>query len=244
MAAVSKSVSSSSPHSTDTGTLQSASSVTLSALGHATALMRSLVPLHFHRHAPIVLSNHYIITVAFQGDPSDLLCTSQGSQAIDEPLLKTRSSKSLYPCKFHIPDSFTAHLETFKSKVVQVLFGTAAELGSNPLLTEAEPPISTTLVGMELASAQGKPLSIQNLLPDQAIRVTLPNKYPFGPPSGDSERSADEAKKNTCLTLTLPTEGSLNFSLKTVSGINEDAGLYISFNFSLQPGTVDSSSFL
>lgn len=241
MAAVSKSVNSSSSHPTYTRTLQSASSVTLSALGHVTTLMRSLVRLHVHNHAPVSLSNNYITTVGFQGDPSDLLCTSQRSQTSDEHLLKTRSSKA--SCKFHIPDSFTAHLKTLKSDVVQVLFGLEAELESNPLLTQAEPPISTTLVGMELASPQGKPLSIQDLHPDQAIRVTLPNKYPFGPQSGHADRSTDESGNKTCLTLTLPTNGSLNFSVKAVNGLDENAGLYISFNFSLEPGKVDTLSF-
>lgn len=234
MAAASKSVSSSSSQPPYTRTLQSASSVTLSALGHASSLIRSLVRLHIHNHAPVSLSNNYINTVGFQGDPSDLLCTSQRSQTDDDHLIRTRSAKA--SCKFHIPDSFTAHLKTLKSEVVQVLFGMEAELASNPLLTEAEPPISTTLVGMELASPQGKPLSIQDLHPDQAIRVTLPNKYPFGPQSGHTERSTDETGNKTCLSLTLPTNGSLNFSVKAVNGLDKNAGLYISFNFSLEPG--------
>lgn len=240
MAAVSKSFSSSSSHPTYTRTLQSASSVTLSALGHASTLMRSLVRLHVHKHAPISLSTNYITTVGFQGDPSDLLCTSQRNQTNDSyDLHMTQSSKASAPCKFHIPASFTAHLKTLKSEVVQVLFGMEAELESNPLLTEAEPPISTALVAMELASPQGKPLPIQDLHPDQAIRVTLPNKNPFGPKSGGSDRSKDEVGNKTCLTLTLPTNGSLNFSVKAVDGLDENAGLYISFNFSLEQGKVD-----
>lgn len=205
--------------------------------------MRSLVRLHVHNHAPVSLSNNYITTVGFRGDPSDLLCTSQRSQTNDDHLIKTRPSKASAPCKFRIPESFTTHLKTLKSEVVQVLFGMEAELESNPLLTEAEPPISTTLVGMELTSPQGKPLSIQDLHPDQAIRVTLPNKYPLGPQSGHSEGSTDETGNKTCLTLSLPTNGSLNFSVKAVNGLDKNAGLYVSFNFSLEPGTVATSSF-
>lgn len=238
MAAVSRSVSSSSSQATYSRTLQSASSVTLSALSHTSTLMRSLVRFHAHIHAPVSLSNNYITTVGFQGDPSDLLCTNQRSQT---NLIKTQSSKA--SCRFHIPDSFTAHLKTLKSEVVQVLFGMEAELESNPLLAEAEPPISTTLVGMELASLQGKPLSIQDLHPDQAIRVTLPNKYPIGPQSEHSARSTDETGNKTCLNLTLPTNGSLNFTVKAVNGLDKNAGLYISFNFSVEPGTVDTSFF-
>lgn len=200
--------------------------------------MRSLVRLHVHKREPVALSNNYITTVGFQGEPSDLLCTSQRNQNSNGNLIRTQSSKTSTPCKFHLPDSFTAHLKTLKSEVVQVLFGMGAELESNPLLAEAKPPISTTLVGMELASPQGKPLSIQDLLPDQAIRVTLPNKCPFAPQSDDSERNTDTTRNKTCLTLTLPTDGSLNFSVKAVSGLHENAGLYISFNFSLEAGTV------
>lgn len=235
LAAVSNSVSSSSSHPTYTRTLQNTSTVTLSALGHASTLMRSLVRLHVHNHGPVSLSNNYITTVGFQGDPSDLLCTSQTN---NDHLVQTLSSKE--SCQFHIPDSFTAHLKTLNSEVVQVLFGMEAELEFNLLLAEAQPPISTTLVGMELASPKGKPLSIQDLHPDQAIRVTLPNKYPFGPQSGHSERSVNETGNKTCLTLTLPTNGSLNFTVKAVNGLDRNAGLYISFNFSLEPGTVDT----
>lgn len=242
MAAVSKSFTPSGSRPTYIRTLQSASSVTLSALGHASTLMRSLVRSHVHKHAPISLSTNYITTVGFRGDPSDLLCTSQRLQTDDSyDLHMTQSSKASAPCKFHIPTPFAAHLKTLKSEVVQVLFGLEAELESNPLLTEAEPPISTALVAMELASPQGKPLSIQDLQPEQAIRVSLPNKKPFGPKSGDSDSSRDESGNKTCLTLMLPTNGSLNFSVKAVDGLDENAGLYISFNFSLEPGTVDHS---
>lgn len=241
MAAVSNTFSSLSTHPTYTRTLQAASSVTLSALGHASTLMRSLVHLHGknHVHTPILLSTKYITTVGFQGDPSDLLCTNQRNQTNDGGLQKTQSSKSSDPCKFHIPTSFTDHLKTLNSEVVQVLFGMEADLEFNPLLKEAEPPISTALVAMELASPQGEPLPIQDLHPDQAIRVTLPNKYPFGPGSGDSDKRADDAGNQTCRISPLPTNGSLNFTVKAVVGLDENAGLYISFNFSLGPGTVD-----
>ena len=63
---------------------------------------------------------------------------------------------------------------------MQVLFGTDGALESNPMLSAADPPISTSLVAMELTTPQGQPIPIRNLAPEQAIQVTLPNKYPVG----------------------------------------------------------------
>lgn len=189
--------------------------------------------LHVHREAPVSLSTTYINTVGFQGDPSDLLCTNQGNKSNDW------SSKTSIPCKFHIPTSFTAHLKSLKSEVVQVLLGMEGEFESNPLLTEAKPPISTALAAMELTSPEGKPIPIQDLHADQAIRVTLPNKYPTGLHTGDGDKKINEAGNETCLTVTLPSDGSLNFTVKAMDGLDENAGLYISFNFSLDTGTVD-----
>lgn len=205
--------------------------------------MRSLMHLHVHDEAPISLSTPYINTVGFHGDPSNLLCTNQGNQSNHNQIIQNQSSEAFSPCQFHIPTSLIADLKSQKSEVVQVLFGMDAELGSNPLLTEADPPISTTLVAMELTTPQGKPIPIQDLDPEQAIRVTLPNKYPVELYSGDGDRRVGEAGNGTCLTVTLPTEGSLNLTVKAVDGLDGNAGLYISFNFSLDPGTADYLSF-
>lgn len=117
------------------------------------------------------------------------------------------------------------------------MLGMDAEIGTNPLLREADPPISTTLVAMELSTSEGKPIPIHNLEPEQAIRVTLPNKYPVELYSGEGERQMGEAGNGTCLTVTLPPEGSLNLTVKAVDGLDENAGLYISFNFTLDSGT-------
>lgn len=243
LAAVSESVSASSSHPAYSSTLQSASSITLSALGHAGTLMRSLMHLHVRDEAPISLSTPYINTVGFHGDPSNLLCTNQGNQSNHNQIIQTQSSETSSPCQFHIPTSLIADLKSQKSEVVQVLFGVDAELGSNPLLTEANPPISTTLVAMELTTPQGKPIPIQDLDPEKAIRVTLPNKYPVELNNGDGDRGVGEAGNGTCLTVTLPTEGSLNLTVKAVDGLDGNAGLYISFNFSLDQGTADYLSF-
>lgn len=199
--------------------------------------MRSLMHLHVDGEAPISLSTDYIDTVGFQGDPSKLLCINQQNQSSHSHIIQTS------PCHFHIPTSLTAHLKSQKSEVVQVLLGMDAEIGMNPLLTEADPPISTTLVAMELSTRQGKPIPIHNLDPEQAIRVTLPNKYPAELYSGEGDRRMGEAGNGTCLTVTLPTEGSLNLTVKAVDGLDENAGLYISFNFTLDSGTADYLSF-
>uniref|UniRef100_A0A3B5AXN8 Polycystic kidney disease 1b n=1 Tax=Stegastes partitus TaxID=144197 RepID=A0A3B5AXN8_9TELE len=213
---------SSSSHPAYSSTLQAASVIALSALSHAGALMRTLMHSRVHEEAPLSLSTNYINTFGFQGDPSDLLCTHHS-----------------HPCQFHIPTSLTAHLRSQRSEVVQVLFDVDGALESNPLLTAAEPPISTTLVAMELSTPQGQPIPIQDLDPEQAIRVTLPNKYPVE--LGDRGGGGREGKagNGTCLTVTLPTEGRLNFTVKALDDLDENAGLYISFNFSLAPALVD-----
>ncbi|XP_051273916.1 polycystin-1 isoform X2 [Dicentrarchus labrax] len=237
------SVSAFNSHPAYSSTLQSASTIALSALGHARALMRSLMHSHVHGEALLSLSTPYINTVGFHGDPSDLLCThhSNQNQIIPSQSSSTDESKSSRPCQFHIPTSLTAHLKSQKSEVVQVLFGMDGALGSNPLLTAADPPISTSLVGMELTTPQGQPIPIQDLNPEQAIRVTLPNKYPVGQDDGGGDGRVGEAGNETCLTVTLPAEGRLNLTVKAVDRLDENAGLYISFNFSLDPGATPVS---
>uniref|UniRef100_A0A3B5AAD0 Polycystic kidney disease 1b n=1 Tax=Stegastes partitus TaxID=144197 RepID=A0A3B5AAD0_9TELE len=209
-------------------------------LSHAGALMRTLMHSRVHEEAPLSLSTNYINTFGFQGDPSDLLCTHQLNGSNQHHISRSLSSspngsESSHPCQFHIPTSLTAHLRSQRSEVVQVLFDVDGALESNPLLTAAEPPISTTLVAMELSTPQGQPIPIQDLDPEQAIRVTLPNKYPVE--LGDRGGGGREGKagNGTCLTVTLPTEGRLNFTVKALDDLDENAGLYISFNFSLAP---------
>lgn len=190
--------------------------------------MRSVMRLRGPQQAPVLLSAPYINTVGFHGDPAHLLCTNQN--------IHLQSSQTSVPCQFYIPSSFTAHLKSRKSEVVQVLLDIDAELAANPLATAADPPISTTLVAMELSTPQGKPIAVQHLDPEQAIRVTLPKKGPAGQDTGSTERKEGETGNETCLTVSLPTEGSLNFTIEAVDGLAENAGLYISFNFSLDAG--------
>ncbi|XP_034415177.1 polycystin-1 [Cyclopterus lumpus] len=235
LAAVSQSASASSSHPAHSGTLNSAPTITLSALAHAGALMRSLMHSRVHGETPLSLSTPYINTVGFHGDPSDLLCTQKSNR------IQTAPSKSSRPCQFHIPASLTARLKSQKSEVVQVLFGMDAELGANALLTVADPPISTALVAMELTTPRGQPIPIQDLDPKQAIRVTLPNKYPVGQDNGGGDGRVGEAGNGTCLTVTLPNEGRLNLTVRAVNGLDENAGLYVSFHFSLDPGATPVS---
>ncbi|TNN04183.1 hypothetical protein fugu_001212 [Takifugu bimaculatus] len=218
-------------YSSSSSTPESASSVTLSALDLAGTLMRSVMHLHGIEQAPVSLSTPYISAVGFHGDPAHLLCTQNSY---------LKSSKAYFPCHFYIPSSFTAHLKSQRSEVVQVLLGIDSELTSNPLVTAADPPISTTLIAMELSTPQGKPIAVQHLDLKQAIRVTLSNKHPIKHGcTGSTERKEGEADDTACLAVSLPTEGSLNFTIEAVNRLVENAGLYVSFNFSLDTEYAD-----
>ncbi|KAF3704724.1 Polycystin-1 Autosomal dominant polycystic kidney disease 1 protein -like protein Precursor [Channa argus] len=232
LAAVSEAVSASGSHPSSSSLLQSASQVTLSALGHASALMRSLMRSHVHKEAPLLLSTPYISTAGYRGNPSDLLCSHQSNLSQTS---STDRSKSSLSCQFHVPNSLIAHLKSQRSEVVQVLFGMDRALESSHLLPASNPPISTSLVSMELSTPEGQPILIQDLDLKQAIRIDLPNKYPVD--HGGENGSAIKAGNGTCLTVTLPTEGWLHFTIKTLENLDENAGLYLSFNFSLGPGT-------
>lgn len=197
--------------------------------------MRSVMRLRAPQQAPVLLSAPYINAAGFHGDPAHLLCTNQS--------IHVQSSQTPGPCPFYLPSSFTAHLRSRKSEVVQVLLDVDAELASNPLADAADPPISTALVAMELSTPQGKPIAVQHLDPEQAIRVTLPKKAPAGRDTGGTEGKEGGTGNETCLTVSLPTEGTLNFTIEAVDGLVENAGLYISFNFSLDAGKVSFFSF-
>ncbi|TWW81623.1 Polycystin-1 [Takifugu flavidus] len=76
-------------------------------------------------------------------------------------------------------------LETV-GKVIHVIeeqashgMSSAVKTGSDILNIIADPPISTTLIAMELSTPQGKPIAVQHLDLKQAIRVTLSNKHPI-----------------------------------------------------------------
>lgn len=220
LAAVSKSVRTSGSHLTSSSTPQSASLVSLSALDLVGTLMRSVMHLHGTEQAPVLISTPYINTAGFHGDPAHLLC------------IQNTQLQSSVPCQFHIPWSFTSHLKSQKSDVVQILLGIDAE----PLVTAADPPISTSLVAMELSTPEGNPIAVQHLDPEQAIWVTLPNKHPIEQDTESTEKKAGDAGNTVCLSVPLPTEGSLNFTIEAVNGLVENAGLYVSFNFSLGTG--------
>ncbi|KAM9425901.1 polycystin-1 [Pholidichthys leucotaenia] len=220
LAAVSESVTS---HSAYPGTLQAALSVVLSALDQAGALMRALMRSRVHDKDLLSMPTSYIDAVGYCGDPSELLC------------LSNHSSRRHMPCHFHIPASLSAHLKSQWSEVVQVLVGTNGAWDYNPLLAAADPPISTALVAMALTTPKGQPIPIRDLEPGRAIGVTLPSKFLAEQVNG---RSVDNG---TCLTVTLPTEGQLNFVVKDIKELDRNAGLYISFNFSLAPGAASLS---
>uniref|UniRef100_UPI0037E95008 polycystin-1 n=1 Tax=Semicossyphus pulcher TaxID=241346 RepID=UPI0037E95008 len=216
-------------------TLKPASTILLSALAHSGALMRTLMHARVHGEVPLSLSTPYVNTVGFHGDPSDLLCTHQTHQN-QTPQWSSSDKSKLDNCQFSIPTSLTTHLKSQESEVVQVLFSMDADMGSNSFQTAADHPISTNLVAMELTTPQGKPISIQDLSPEQAIRVTLPNKHPVGQNDLGGDGRTGESGNGTCLTVTIPTQGKLNFTVKAVDGLDENAGLYISLTFSHSAG--------
>ncbi|XP_034563216.1 polycystin-1 [Notolabrus celidotus] len=214
--------------------LQPASSTFLSVLGHTRALMRSLMNARVHGEAPLSLSSPYLNAVGFLGDPSDLLCTHHSNQ---NQILPPQPSTRTPSCQFHIPDSFTTYLKRQEPEVVQVLFGMDADTGPNSILASADPPISTSLVAMELTTPQGRPIPIQGLDPEHAIRIILPNKQPpVGPNDLDGDWRVGESGNETCVITPLPAQGELNFTVRAVDGLGQDAGLYISFNFSHDAG--------
>ncbi|AWP17296.1 putative polycystin-1-like [Scophthalmus maximus] len=226
-----------------------ASTIALSALAHTGDLVRSLMLSRVHGEEPLLLSTQYVSTVGFQGDPSNLLCTHQTNRLIQQEIMPSQSSstdgsKSSHLCQFRIPASLTAHLKSQRSEVVQVLFGMDGALQSNPMLSAAAPPISTSLVAMELTTPQGRPIPIRDLDTEQAIQVALPNKYPVGRQGEGGDGRGGGNRTETCLTVTLPTRGQLNFTVKAVDRLDENAGLYLSFNFSLLPGTNASQDSL
>ncbi|XP_037133585.1 polycystin-1 isoform X2 [Syngnathus acus] len=198
----------------------------LSALSQAGALMRSLMRSPDPWEMPLSLVTPYISTTGFYGDPAELLCSVRSKQPSTVPSTPP-------PCPFQIPTSLSTRLKSQRSELVQVLL---ALDGSHSLLAAADPPISTTLVAMEISTPQGEPLAIQDLEPEQAIRVTLRSNGRLPAEMRRSDESADGHANGTCPTVTLPLEGRLNFTIQSVAGLDENAGLYISFNFSLLAG--------
>ncbi|XP_068614855.1 polycystin-1-like [Brachionichthys hirsutus] len=236
LAAVSETLSASRSHPASSITTQSDSTTAVSALGHTGALVRCLIRAHVPSEVPLSLSTPYINTVGFHGDPSNLLCTHQSNQ--NHQASSAGESERSHPCHFLIPASLTSRLKSQRSEVLQVLFDMDADLGGHPLLMAADPPISTALVAMELTTPQGEPIHIQNLDHEQAVEVNLPIKHPVGL---DDESGDGLSGSSTCLTVTLPSDGRLNFTVKPVDGLDKEAGLYISFNFSLDSGAPPKS---
>ncbi|XP_061520016.1 polycystin-1 [Phycodurus eques] len=223
LAAASLSAIASSPRQNYSRSLQAASVITLSAMSHAGALMRSLMHSPAPGEVPLSFVTPYISTAGFIGDPSDLLGSKQSNP----------SQLSTPACPFLIPTSLTTHLKSQRSELVQVVLGLDE---SHSFLPAADPPISTTLVAMEITTPQGEPIPIQDLEPDQAIRVTLHSKLPVEKSNSSGDGRVDGHTDGTCPTVALPPEKHLNFTIKTVGGLDDNTGLYISFNFSLLPG--------
>lgn len=155
-----------------------------------------------------------ISAVGVRGDPTkDLLCTDPFSS-----------------CQFYVPLALSSQLKEENQEVTQIFLEMAAD--ENPFISDAELPLSTTLAAMEFATAQGQPIPIANLTSDTAIQFTLHKK-----------RKETEDERLLGKKFTLPTQGSVNFTVKAVE-TDPHAGLYVSLNFSLIPGEVHRSYIL
>ncbi|KAL7869468.1 hypothetical protein AOLI_G00134560 [Acnodon oligacanthus] len=117
-------------------------------------------------------------------------------------------------CQFHIPPALSSKLRKERKEVLQVLLVMTER---HPFVAAADPPISTTLAAMEFGTPQGQLITIANLTSDSAIRVTL------------HKQDMDMSPR---VNVTLPSEGSVNFTVKPVE-MYPNAGLFITFNFSL-----------
>ncbi|MGH0144935.1 UNVERIFIED_CONTAM: hypothetical protein FKN15_004376 [Acipenser sinensis] len=139
----------------------------------------------------------------------------QGHRADPSNLLCTRLSQH---CNFYIPQALSSQLEQSR-EVVQILM--QMEVNPFSLSLPHAHPISTGLAAMEFTTPQGQPIPIANLSNENAIQVVLPNQ------AGDESGASD---------VTIPPLGSVNFTVKAVNS-NPEAGLYISFRFTLPPGS-------
>ncbi|XP_067100237.1 LOW QUALITY PROTEIN: polycystin-1-like [Osmerus mordax] len=231
------------------------------ALSLAGALMRSLMRRRSPGEEPLALSTPRIDTLGFRGDPSRLLCTddnnprrsnqsdqsqpaSRSTSSNDEQ--RSSSPPSPPPCQFLIPVSLGDQLRKRGSEVVQIVLSIDGG-GWTPLLTPASPPISTKMAAMEFTTPQGQPIPIQDLDPDRAIRVTLDNTRPMGVGgarpgmghmgvAGRVEGGGGEEGMPPGLNVTLLTNGWVNFTVEAGDWLKPNAGLFITFNFSLLPG--------
>lgn len=123
-------------------------------------------------------------------------------------------------CQFHIPPNLSSQLRTQRQEVIQILL--LMEKEEDSFIFAADPAISTTLAAMEFITPQGVPIPVTNLTAERAIRVTLKNK---------------KTEISRRVNVTLPTEGSVNFTVRAVEQTELKAGLFITFNFSSSHGS-------
>nr|XP_023692666.1 polycystin-1-like isoform X2 [Paramormyrops kingsleyae] len=192
-----------------------ASDTAVFAFGQVGDLMQSLMRSRMRGEEPLTLAAPRISAVGQRSDPADLLCTEPSSS-----------------CSFHIPRGLGSQLRVEREEVVQIVMDLD---GGGPLVSAAEPPISTKLAAMEFTTLQGRSIVIQDLQPDRAIRVMLQNHLPAGCQGHMREQ------KGSVGDLPLPPKGSVRFLVKPPS-MDPKAGLFITFNFSLLSGTGEQSS--
>uniref|UniRef100_A0A8C9QTD1 Polycystic kidney disease 1b n=1 Tax=Scleropages formosus TaxID=113540 RepID=A0A8C9QTD1_SCLFO len=192
-----------------------ATDTAVTAYSQVGELMRSLMRSRMRGEEALALRGPRISATGRRSDPAGLLCSEPSDT-----------------CPFYVPPSLGDRLRAEREEVVQIL----VDLDSGgALLSDVQPPISTTLAAMEFLTPQGRPIPVENLPPDQAIHVLLQNRLPA--------RGRDQlSKEATTLDLVLQPEGSLNFSVRAVE-TEPDGGLFIAFNFSLLPGNTSGLAF-
>ena len=207
----------------------------LRALGYAGALVRSLMGPRVPGEEPLSLDTPHLTALGFHGNPSELLCADSGVR--QNPPGSGAVFRTRAPCPFRIPRPLAAQLANQSAAVVQVLLALDGPAG----FAEADPPISTAVVAMEISTPQGWPIPLRDLPPEQAIRLALPSPRPAllgggggGGGGGGSNTSGDPSWMSV---FTLPAGGGVNFTVQAVHGLKEKAGLYLSLNLSLVPGT-------
>jgi len=223
-------------------------SAALAALGYAGALLRSLLRSHVRGEETLSLDTPHLTTAGFHGRPSELLCAETAGR---RPLRRNSNSGSVPACRFHIPRPLAEHLADQSSEVVQVLLDLDGPASFAAVAAAAHPPISTAVVAMEISTPQGRPIPVRDLSPERAIRLTLPRRRRPGVSDHDGGSGGGEGggggggdgsdpslEPPGMRVFPLPAGAWVNFTVLAVAGLNEKAGLYLSLNFSLVPGTV------
>ncbi|XP_039595651.1 polycystin-1 isoform X2 [Polypterus senegalus] len=182
------------------------------------------------------ISEHTITAYMLTGTLMKTLMRSrmcgEGALSIQVPKIKVTGqqtspanilcTKHFSSCHFYIPQVLSHHLQN--AGALQILM----TMDINLFSSSNNHSISTSLAAMEFATPDGHSIPISNLSNEDAIQVKLSRQSPT---------------ENRSTTVEIPPRRSVNF---TIGAVNSDphAGLYISFNFTLQASTKESNGSL